>query len=504
MTPERNLELLPTTKDRNELVRVEKNLNSFGFFTPSHKRLEGVTEKTVTVFVRNQGGQRSEARATILPNAKLGLPTTADQDKYYAFQKIVEDIRRRVGRVANPIGFTSAQMLRILDRKKSGQGYKEIADWLERMTLTGIRSEGIVYLAGSKKYARDTFTVFSRALTMGQEMPDGRRAEQNYVWLSEWQLENLNASYVLPIDYEVYRGLRLNISKALVPLIQIWFYAARRNSMISIEKRYSELCQLLSIRQYAHLSKIKEILGPSLDELKVLQVLQFWDVQKTVDGGDYKIVLTPGERFMTERRARLMDGSPARSIADPKFDAALAALTARGVLEERARRLLLDIPEDQPVTDQLEYGDLEIARRQGTRDPILNPPGFYIYLVQSNYPVPENFDTSRKRELRKMSAERNTAEAERELRMSSLRLEYQEMRERDTGDWLRERFSPAQVDAMVKSARGAILRESPDLRLPEPALAEFAFRRVLEQYADQAGVPSFEDYSLQSQMSLPL
>lgn len=496
-------DLLPSPKDRNEVVRVEKNLNSFGFFTPSHKRLEGVSEKTVTVFVRNQGGQRAEARATILPNAKLGLPTTADQDKYYAFQKIVEDIRRRDGRVANPVGFTSAHMLRILGRKKSGQGYKEIADWLERMTLTGIRSEGVVYLAGAKKFARDTFTVFSRTITMGQEMPDGGRAEQNYVWLSEWQLENLNASHVLPIDYEAYRALRLNISKALVPLVQIWFYAARRNAMICIEKKYSELCELLSIRRYAHLSKIKEILGPSLDELKDLQILQFWDVQRTADKSDYKIVLMPGERFMTDRRARLMDGSQPRAAIDPKFEAAVQALVSRGVLEERARRILMDCPDDQPVLDQLEYGDAEISRRQSSRDPIQNPAGFYVYLVQSNFPVPAAFETSRKRELRRVGA--GSSEAERELRAQTMRIEYQEFRERETNEWLRSQFTPNEIEAMVKSARAAILRETPDLRLPEPALHEFALRRVLENFAEQAVSLSFEEFSArQAQMSLAL
>ncbi len=508
MINERAVEVVPSLKDRGEIVRVEKNLNSFGFFTPSHKRLEGVTEKTVTVFVRNQGGQRSEARATILPNAKLGLPTTADQDKYYAFQKIVEDIRRRIGRVNNPVGFTSAQMLRILGRKKSGQGYKEIADWLERMTLTGIRSEGVVYLAGSKKYARDTFTVFSRAITMGQEMPDGKRAEQNYVWLSDWQLENVNASYVLPIDYEAYRALRLNISKALVPLVQIWFYAARRNAMVCIEKRYSELCELLSIRRYAHLSKIKEILGPSLDEMKELRILQFWDVQKTADGADYKVVLMPGERFMTERRARLMDGQVPRPALDPRFEAAVEAMTARGILEDRSRRLLLDIPDDQPVLDQLEYGDFEIERRQQTRDPIVNPPGFYVYLIQSNYPVPARFETSRKRELRRVASQRDemsrASEAERELRLTGLRIEYQEFRERETSRWLRGRFDEGEIDGLVKAARAAIQRESPDLRLPEPAMSEFAFRRVLETHAEMAGVAGFDDYCQTGQMSLPL
>ena len=259
--------LFANQKTSRDIVRVEKNLNTFGFFTPLHKRTENIREKRVTILVREHEGQRAEAYATILPSAKLGLPTTADQDKFYAFQKLLDHTRRLNGSISNPVAFTSAELLKLLKRKKSGQSYREISDWLERMTLTGIRSEGVIWLAGRKSYARDTFTVFSRTVTVGQELPDGHIADQNYVWLSEWQLENLNHSYVLPIDYEVYCDLKFNISKALVPLIEIWFYAARRNPNTAIEKRYSELCELLSLRRYAHLSKIKEVMGPSLDEL---------------------------------------------------------------------------------------------------------------------------------------------------------------------------------------------------------------------------------------------
>jgi hypothetical protein len=501
-------DLLPLPpKDRSELVRVEKNLNSFGFFTPSHKRLEGLTEKTVTIFVHNQGGRRAEARATILPNAKFGLPTTGDQDKYFAFQKIVEDLRRRAGRVDNPIGFTSARLLKILGRKKSGQGYQEIAEWLDRMTLTGIRSEGVVYFAGSRKYMRDTFTVFSRVISMGKVMPDGKTADQNYIWLSDWQLENLNASHVLPIDYEAYRALRLNISKALVPLVQIWFYAARRNSL-SIEKRYSELCELLSIRQYPHLSKIKEILGPSLDEMKSLAILQSWDILRTADNTDYKIVLHPGERFMTERRARLIDGSAQRNVVDPRFDAALEAMIGRGIVEDRARRLLFDLPDDQPIVDQLEYGDYEIARRGRTRDPIQNPPGFYVYLLQSNFPVPAAFETSRKCRLRLLAAERRQAAqasaADEELRQETLRAQYNEYVEREAQAWIDATFTPSDVARHIKAARAAIARDFPDLRLPEPALQEFALRRVRQSCAARAGVAGFEEFCQQRQMTLNL
>jgi hypothetical protein len=78
------------------------------------------------------------------------------------------------------------------------------------------------------------------------------------------------------------------------------------------------------------------------------------------------------------------------------------------------------------------------------------------------------------------------------------------MRERATADWLRDKFSPEQVEAMVRSAKAAIVRESPDLRLPEPALAEFAYRRVLDQYAEQAGVLGFDEFASRPQMCLPI
>ncbi len=509
MTEPTQAELLPVPKrDRQDIVRIEKNLNSFGFFTPSHKRLDGMTEKSVTIFVRDQGGQRSEARATILPSAKLGLPTTADQDKYYAFQKIVEQIRQREGRIANPIGFTSAQMLKILTRKKSGQSYKEIQEWLERMTLTGIRSEGVVYLAGAKKYARDTFTVFSRTVTVGEVMPDGKTADQNYVWLTEWQIENLNASYVLPIDYDIYRSLRLNISKGLVPLIQIWFYAARRNTSVYIEKRYSELCEILSIRRYPHLSKIKEILSPSLDELKSHRVLQFWDIEKTVDGSDYKIILVPGERFLSENRAKLASKDAKESFTDPRLETFLRAMIDRGIREERARKILLDLPGEQEVVDQLEYGDYEVARREGTAQKIVNPAGFYIYLVETGFPVPLWFETTRKRELKRMAAAKEEAvrgqEAERFLKAEKVKDEYLQYRDREVDHYLRIKFGEEEVDRMVKAAKAALARERPELRLPEPAASEFALRRVRAQVAEELKLRTLDEFVRESQLSLGL
>ena len=258
--------LLPeTTPPKREIIRIEKNLNTFGFFTPSSKRLRAPS-KSVSLQVRSEDGRRVEAKATIFPAAELGLPTTADQDKYFAFQKILERIRNREGVITNPVHFSSAALIGILGKTDGGKNYREIWEWLRRMTLTGIESQGVVYFAGRKKYARDLFHVFQRSLAVGEVMEDGTVAEENYVWLSEWQLENLNNRHTLPVDYDIYKSLQLHIAKALVPLLQIWFYACRKDQQV--EKKYTDLCSLLGLQQFKSPSRIKQQVAPSLDELK--------------------------------------------------------------------------------------------------------------------------------------------------------------------------------------------------------------------------------------------
>jgi len=118
--------------------------------------------------------------------------------------------------VQNPVRFSSATLIEVLGMTHGGKNYREIWEWLRRMTLTGVESQGVVYFAGRKKYARDLFHVFQRTVAIGEVLEDGSVAEENYVWLSDWQLENLNNRHTLPIDYDVYKTLQSHIAKALV------------------------------------------------------------------------------------------------------------------------------------------------------------------------------------------------------------------------------------------------------------------------------------------------
>lgn len=240
----------------------------------------------------------------------------------------------------------------------------------------------------------------------GATLDDGRLAEQNYVWLSDWQLENVNHNYQMPVDFESYKKLKNNIAKILAPLLQIWLYATRKKGVF--EKRYDEICQLLDTAEYRHASKIREKIGPSLEELKEHGYLASWHIEKTSDGGGFKIILFHGEKFSRDLRRRL----PAReaeastrgdlSAASPKEPTAAATVEIdqgaidemgkRGIGETDARKFLAALGPGQPILDQLEYGDYQISRKRGK---IANPPGFYISLLQRNVPVPAGFVSSR-------------------------------------------------------------------------------------------------------------
>jgi hypothetical protein len=431
------IETLPST----EFVKVEKNLASLGFFTPSSKRLRNAQEKSFTITTVTDG-RRLELKGTIIPSAKYGLPITADQDKWIALCKILTDIIRKEGRVTNPVSFTSAEILRLLHKHRhSGKNYREVEEWLDVLFSTTIFSEGVVYLAGEKRRIKDRYRVFERAVSFGKELSDGKVADKNYVWFSEWQIQNINNNHLLPIDLEAYRELKNHIAKALVPLLQIWLYATRREGVY--EKRYDELCQFLNIQQYRYESLIKRTLGPSLDELKEFGYLADWQIERTSDGDSYKIVLYHGEKFHRDRRTRESkklnaNGTPPATLeqyqrrrplpgedhrtddgrvtptqAPQQFDPVLIAeLTVRGIDEKKAHKLLANLKpgQDKNLVAQLEYAEQTVQQLQSTSNQVRNPAGFIISMIERNAMLPDNFETSAQRKARQ---ERERKEAER-------------------------------------------------------------------------------------------
>ena len=90
----------------------------------------------------------------------------------------------------------------------------------------------------------------------------------------------------------------------------------------------------------------------------------------------------------------------ARAALEARLPAWVGELVQKGVAERKARQLALDIPDDQPVLDQVEYAEHLIHQDRRGRGKISNPAGFFIWAIESNLSVPAEFETSRKRRIR--------------------------------------------------------------------------------------------------------
>src|SRR5262249_15765152 len=350
--------------------------------------------RTVVQVFRRPDGQRIQAKAVIEAIPSLGLPTTADRDKYMAFMKIALDQREVQGELTNPVRFSGADMIKLLRLRKGGFHYDEINEWCKRMVATTIMSEASIFLADRRQYATDTFHVFDRVILVGEELKDGSRSEFYQVFLSQWQLTNLNHGYLLPLDFNAYLQLRRDIAKALFGHLSVWFYASRGQS---VEKKYSDLCQLLNIRQYPHLSKAQAVLEPSLQELTEIGYLSSWEVVRSTGGPDFKLALSPGKRLLSMPNFSSLVNPEGRADLETRLPAWVGELVKRGVAERKARQLALDIPDEQPVSDQIEYAENLIQQDRRSRLKISNPAGFLIWAIENNISVPAEFDTSRKR-----------------------------------------------------------------------------------------------------------
>jgi hypothetical protein len=507
-------ETLPST----EFVKVEKNLASLGFFTPSSKRTRNEMSKTVAVTVVIDG-KRVEAKATIAPTALFGLPITADQDKWLALHRILTDIQTRDGEVKNPVSFTSAELLALLKiYRDSGKNYRDVSDWLDVMVGTTIISEGAVYVAGRRAFGKDTFHVFDRAVSFGKQLPDGSIADRNYVWLSQWQLQNINDHHQLPIDLETYRQLRNHIAKALVPLLQIWLYATRDDGVF--EKRYDELCQILNVRRWNYLSKIKEKLGPSLDELKKFGYLSDWQIEKMSDKRSYKIVFYHGEKFHRDHRIRQsrknISSGESQTLIDeqrnvprkekgrashsakpepvsprPTIEPQLIAeFTRRNITEKKATDLLSNLKPGQDVLAQLELIDNIIEH---SRVPIDNPPGYYVRLIEANTPIPDNFETSARRNEREERERKERARRDAEEARQFLEWEYDDYCAREASRYIEANPELFETIKEAKWKKNRAAHES----MSDGMITSFAEIEAKQEMKKQLPLPTFEEYVTQ-------
>jgi len=475
-----------------DLIRFEKNLLQIGFFGAHDTRHHTHSTRRIEQWV-NRGGERIRVAAEFR-SSSLGLPSTSDRDKYIAFMKIAMDQRLKFGRLENPIRFTGYQLLKELGLTYSGENYEDINRWGQRLADTTITSEQVIYLAARKKYANKTVHVFRSFLRAGQgQLDDSRRAEHYEVVLEDWLLENLNQSYVIPEDFNAYRQLKRPTGKGIFGYLHLWFHASQGRP---VEKDYAELCLLLNIPAYKHISKIKETMGRSLDELTEIGYLSSWDVRRMLSKDGFKLVLMPGNQLrelltLSQRKIQATGEAAVLPVEGSPESEALRALTAQGISQSKALSLA-EFATPEAIMEQIDYATHLMARDR--RGKFENPAGFIIYSIENSIPIPKDFKASRKALARQQAEAAASPEAD--AHRIRLEEEYEEFIHTQVEDEVQKRFGGNAFAKRVESVKRDRVRKEPRFaQMSSQQQREIAEQMLRREITDSLPLPTFEEWN---------
>ena len=497
-----NLQLIPMTVDV-DLVRFEKNLLQIGFFGANDARDKNRTSRRIEqTVVRN--GHKIRVAAEFRGSEKLGLPSTTDRDKFIALLKIINEERTRMGQITNPVRFSGYRMIQELGLSRNGEIYEEILRWGKRMTDTTITSEQVVYFAAKKVYSDEVLHVFRSFRRTGSSRLSGSERQEHYeVVLEDWILENLNQRYVIPEDFNAYKQLTRPTAKGIFGNLHLWFHASQGRQ---VEKDYVELCNLLNVQAYPHLSKIKSTMGLALNELVAIKYISRWDVQQMSSKAGYKIVLTPGATLLEilnqgqrERREVARDADPAAAMQlipsqsltgeGSNRDEAAEMLRRYGVLPTKAKQLL-ERHGAETVIDTVDY--LETQMQPGKRAKVENPAGLIVYSIQNGLQVPDGFITRRKRLAIKALAQGERARME---ARTEAELAYGEWLETQKTEALHTRFPEDELQIRLTELVAERVRTDEAFRrVPAGSRKGLAQRILMRELADGMVLPSFDEW----------
>ncbi len=487
-------QLVLTSSDDVDIIRFEKNLLKIGFFSAQNGTSR--TKRSIsTITYDHDEGSRETASTEI--ECAMGLPSTPCRDKYMAMLKIASEQSGPFGKITNPIRFSGYRMRKELRLAKSGFIYEDINTWGQRMTKSTITSSRVIYLTKGRRYANKTLNVFQSFQRVGFE--EGRERTELYeVVLSDWLLENQNANYALAQDFHTYKMLKRPIAKGIFGSLHFWFNGSKGQV---VSRDYRELCVLLDIQVYTHLSKIKLSIGPALDELKAHSCISAWDIQPMSTKDGFKVMLWPGKVVLRSLRidspaaARLAD--PASQADDPAKTApagaespeTLRALVDFGITRKMAQQLA-EKHDATRILDAIEY--VEYLKKNDKEGRILTKTGLLVEFLREEMTIPPEFVTKRTRE--SLAEDQRQMIAEKQ-RIDDLNFAYDEWRREAVNAEVRSRYPGSELDKKLAEVVKERSRIDPNfIRAPRAQWPVLAAQIIKQEIREEGEWPSFETW----------
>jgi Replication initiator protein A len=485
---EENTDLLPPDE-----IRSEVNFLNYPFFSLSRKDAQKRTKAEYHTTV-NRGDERVEVSWIVSSNSRYGYPGPFDQQVFKAIEYIVSQMRPPI---QNPVPIGSLyDIAKLLGLSWSGRTSKEIQASLTRIVTTSIDSKSTFYDKSKQRWIRDVFHLYDRVVFLGQTLPNGEIADTNYLVLSGWYLESVNARYVKPLDYTYYRSLKIPIASRLYELLGVKF---KRSLFINYS--YSKLCQLLPLTRYQYFAQAKRQLESAHQELIHTGFFDNVEWVKVNDSHDWLVNYYAGTRAKEEIQRWSKQGAlpppddlelgqmpPASSTpqqAEEDNDV-VVALQNFGISKKTAKRLAKTHPE-QDVFEKLQL----VQWLVDTKSPLVskNPQGFLVKALDEGYlpNPPKGYKTATQR---KEEAKRQEQEVEQQRQATE---QFQKAREEAKRRLIKKHppQSIAGTDHTTQSAWGKVLASLQE----QVSSANFALLKdtLLLQVTDTAahiGVPS--------------
>lgn len=489
-----------------DLIRFEKNLLQIGFFGANDARDKNRTSRRIEqTVIRN--GNKIRVAAEFRGSESLGLPSTTDRDKFIALTKIINEERAKTGTIANPIRFSGYRLIQELGLSRNGEIYEEILRWGKRMTDTTITSEQVIYRAAKKVYSDEVLHVFRSFRRTGSSNLNGTERQEHYeVILEDWLMENLNQRYVIPEDFNAYKQLTRPTAKGIFGNLHLWFHASQGRP---VEKDYTDLCNLLNVQAYPHLSKIKSTMGLALNELVSIKYLSKWDVQKMSSKAGYKIIMVPGEELLAildstrSERREAASMLPAQTAAEPEIvklsaedQEAFELLKNYGVLPAKASSLVASFG-SEAVTETVEYLASQVI--EGKRKTVDNPAGLIIYSLENALPVPASFMSSKRK---KASEEAQKRHRVREQKLMQEQVAYSVWVDEQQDHVVREHYTEEILEAKLQDMAASLsLKDERVARMPAKARRDVAYRMLRKELASEVEIPSFEEWRITAEQT---
>ena len=93
------------------------------FFGAHERRGKQLTSSRRIEQLVNRDGKKIRVSAEFRSSEVLGLPSTADRDKYMGFMKLLMEVKLKTGFIQNPIRFSGYSLLKVLGQCDSGENY---------------------------------------------------------------------------------------------------------------------------------------------------------------------------------------------------------------------------------------------------------------------------------------------------------------------------------------------------------------------------------------------